>query len=98
MRYAISRSRLRHTIAPLLAAALVLGAAGPAAPPDRPVSFISVDELKSLIDRRQRVDIIDVRHWDQYVRQHIKGARSMPIRAVPDRAHEITKTGLVVFY
>jgi hypothetical protein len=32
------------------------------------------------------------------VQQHIAGARSMPLRSVPDRAREITKTGLVVFY
>jgi rhodanese-related sulfurtransferase len=85
-------------VVPGLAAALVLLGAGPAAPPDRPVTFISVDELKQALDRGTRADIIDVRKWDQYVEQHIKGARSMPLRAVPDRAYEISKTGLVVFY
>ena len=89
---------MRALTIPALAAALVLLGAGPAAPPDRPVNFISVDELKSLLDGRQRVDIIDVRHWDQYVKQHIRGARSMPIRAIPERGHEITKTGVAVFY
>jgi len=39
-----------------------------------------------------------VRNWDAYVEMHIKGARSMPLRAVEGRAHEISKTGLVVFY
>jgi hypothetical protein len=29
---------------------------------------------------------------------HIKGARSMPLRAVESRAREIPRTGLVVFY
>jgi rhodanese-related sulfurtransferase len=43
-------------------------------------------------------DIIDVRHWPEYVEMHIKGARSMPLRSVPERAGEIPKTGLVVFY
>ena len=81
-----------------LAAALVLGAAASAAPPDYPVTFISVDELKAHLDEGKRADIIDVRKWDQYVKQHIKSARSMPIRAIPDRANEIAKSGLVVFY
>ena len=89
---------MRALAIPALAAALVLLGAGPAAPPARPVNFISVDELKSRLDRRERVDIIDVRHWDQYVKQHILGARSMPLRAVPERGHEITKTGTAVFY
>jgi len=44
------------------------------------------------------VSIIDVRHWEAYAESHIKGARSMPLRVVADRAAEISKTGLVVFY
>jgi rhodanese-related sulfurtransferase len=82
----------------LAAAAVLLLGAAPAAPPDAPVNFISVDELKAMLDGGARADIIDVRHWDQYVKLHIKGARSMPLRAIPERAHEITKTGLAVFY
>jgi hypothetical protein len=83
---------------PVMAAAVVLLGAAPAAPPDHPVRFISVDELKAHLDRGGRADIIDVRKWDEYVKLHIKGARSMPIRAVPDRAREISRTTLVVFY
>ena len=70
----------------------------PAAPPDYPVNFISVDELKATLDRAARGDIIDVRNWDAYIDMHIKGARSMPLRSVPQRASEIKKTGLVVLY
>jgi rhodanese-related sulfurtransferase len=81
-----------------VAAVLLLGAA-PAAPPDFPVAFISVEELKRQLDAGVRADIIDVRHWDNYVLQHIKGARSMPLRTVAERGpREIRKTGLVVFY
>ncbi len=89
---------MRGTLALLVAAAILLVGAAPAAPPESPVNFIKVDELKALLDRGTRADIIDVRHWDPYVQVHIKGARSMPLRAVPDRAGEIPKTGLVVFY
>jgi len=88
----------RTAAALIVAAAVVLGGAAPAAPPDYPVNFIKADELKAHLDAGKRADVIDVRHWDQYVRQHIKGARSMPLRAVPERAYEIAKTGLVVFY
>jgi rhodanese-related sulfurtransferase len=89
---------VRATVVPVLAAAIVLVAAAPAAPPDAPVNFISVDELKAMLDRGQKADIIDVRNWDAYVEMHIKGARSMPLRSVERRAPEISKTGLVVFY
>jgi len=76
----------------------VLVRPAPAAPPDYPVNFISVDELKATLDRGARGDIIDVRNWDAYIDMHIRGARSMPLRSVPQRASEIKKTGLVVLY
>jgi rhodanese-related sulfurtransferase len=82
----------------LTAAALVLVGAAPAAPPEHPVNFISVNELKAALDAGTRADIIDVRHWENYLEQHIKGARSMPLRSIPQRAREISRTGLVVFY
>jgi rhodanese-like protein len=89
----------RRVLASLGVAGIVLlGAAAPASPPDYPVAFISVDELKAHLDGGGRADLIDVRHWDEYVKLHITGARSMPLRSVPERAHEITKTGLAVFY
>ncbi len=82
----------------LVAGSVLLVGAAPAAPPDAPVSFIKADELKTLVDRGTRADIIDVRTWDAYQEMHVKGARSMPLRAIEGRANEISKTGLVVFY
>jgi rhodanese-related sulfurtransferase len=82
----------------LAATAVLLLGAAPAAPPDYPVSFITADQLKADLDRRAKVDIIDVRTWNEYAALHIKGARSMPLRSVRERAHEIGKSGLVVFY
>jgi rhodanese-related sulfurtransferase len=87
-----------RVLAVTLAAGLLLLGAAPAAPPEYPVSYIKVDELKAVLDRGGKADIIDVRHWDEYVELHIKGARSMPLRAFPQRAREISKTGLVVLY
>jgi rhodanese-related sulfurtransferase len=82
----------------MVAASVVLVGAAPAAPPDAPVNFISVDELKAMVDKGARVDIIDVRTWDAYEEMHIKNARSMPLRSVESRAREISRTGNVVFY
>ena len=89
---------MHRALVPVIAAAVLLIGAAPAAPPDAPVSFIKVDELKRVLDGGTNADIIDVRHWEQYVESHIKGARSMPLQVVADRAPEISKTGLVVFY
>ena len=89
---------MRRALVALGTVAVFLATAAPAAPPDYPVNFISVDELKTTLDGGARGDIIDVRNWDAYVDMHIKGARSMPLRSVPQRAGEIRKTGLVVLY
>ena len=89
---------MRTMLATLVAAGVLLLGAAPGAPPEPPASFISVDELKKMVDGGARADLIDVRHWDSYVEMHIKGARSMPLRSVESRAAEISKTGLVVFY
>jgi rhodanese-related sulfurtransferase len=89
---------MRPVLIPIVAAAVILIGAGPAAPPDYPVEYIKADELKALLDQRARVDIIDVRTWAEYAELHIKGARSMPLKTVSERAPEVPRTGLVVFY
>jgi hypothetical protein len=89
---------VRRALIPFGIVVTLVASAAPAAQPDYPVNFISVDELKATLERGVKGDIIDVRNWDAYVDMHIKGARSMPLRAVPDRAGEIRRTGLVVLY
>ena len=89
---------MRGALIVVVTAGVLFASAAPAAPPEYPVSFIKVDELKRFLDQGTRADIIDVRHWEQYAESHIRGARSMPLRVVADRAPEISKTDLVVFY
>jgi rhodanese-related sulfurtransferase len=89
---------VRALLIPVVVVAALVASAAPAAQPDYPVNFISVDELKAQLDRGVKADIIDVRTWEAYVEMHIKGARSMPLRSVARRANEISKTGFVVFY
>ena len=89
---------MRTMFATLVAGGVLLLGAAPASPPEPPANFISVVELKKLLDSGTRADVIDVRHWDAYSEMHIKGARSIPVRAVEPRSAEISKTGLVVFY
>jgi 3-mercaptopyruvate sulfurtransferase SseA len=91
-------SAIRVVLIAVVAAGVLLAGAAPAAPPESPVAFIKVDELKALLDRGTKADIIDVRHWEAYVESHIRGARSIPVRSVADRAKEISKSALVVFY
>jgi rhodanese-related sulfurtransferase len=77
---------------------LLLGAAAPASPPDYPVTFITVDELKAVIDRGGPAIVVDVRTRPEYDERHITGARSIPLRSLPERARELPRNQLVVFY
>jgi rhodanese-related sulfurtransferase len=89
---------VRRALVPVIASGILLLGAAQAAPPDYPVSYIKVDELKAKLDAGAKADVIDVRHWPEYESMHIKGARSMPLRSLSERSAEISKTGLVVFY
>jgi rhodanese-related sulfurtransferase len=89
---------MRRPLVAVAVAGLLLMGASPAAPPDFPVTYISVDELKNLLDRRARVDVIDVRTEGEYDALHIKGARSIPLRSMRERAAVIPRAGLVVLY
>ena len=89
---------MRRPLVMIGAAALLLLGAAPAEPPDAPVSYIGVDELKRRLDGGERADVIDVRTWQEYRELHIKGARSIPLRSLDEYAQEIPQSGLVVFY
>ena len=82
----------------LLASAMAWAAPAPAGNPDVPEKFISVDEAKSLLDRRQRVTFIDVREKTQYDDLHIKGAINIPLGVLPARLAEISRTEFIVLY
>ena len=89
---------MRAALVFVVTAAALMGAAAPAAPPEYPVVFISVDALKAKVDGGGPVDIIDVRTRSEYDELHITGARSIPLRDLPDRLRELSKTRAVVFY
>jgi len=82
----------------LLAAAMAWAAPAPAGNPEVPEKFISVDEVKALADRRQRIMFIDVREKAQYDDLHIKGAINIPLGVLPARLAEISRTDFLVLY
>ena len=82
----------------LLASALAWAAPAPAGNPEVPEKFISADEAKALLDRRQPITFIDVRDKAQYDDLHIKGAINIPLDVLPARLAEISRTEFVVLY
>ena len=90
---------MRRLLIPLATAALLMGAAQPAAPPSYPVKLIKVGDLKSQLDGGAKIAIYDVRTADAYADMHIKDARNLPLREVDARApKDVPKQGRVVLY
>ena len=82
----------------LLAAAMAWAAPAPAGNPEVPEKYISVDQAKVLLDKREPVIFIDVREKSQYDDLHIKGAVNIPLGVLPSRLAEVPRTGRVVLY
>jgi 3-mercaptopyruvate sulfurtransferase SseA len=82
----------------LLAGAMAWAAPAPAGNPEVPEKFISVDEAKALLDRRQRITFIDVREKTQFDDLHIKGAINIPLGTLPARLAEISRTEFIALY
>jgi len=97
-RQGLRRSRGRFLTALLLATAMLWAAPAPADDPEVPEKYVSVDEAKALVDKRQRVVFIDVREKPQYDDLHIKGAVNIPLDSMRGRLREIPRRELLVLY
>ena len=84
----------------LLVAALAFSWAGaaPAGDPEVPEKYMSVDEVKKLLDQKRRVTLIDVRGREQFDELHIRGARNVPLTDLSRRLAEVSRADLVVLY
>ena len=81
-----------------LATAMAWAAPAPAGNPEVPEKFISVDQAKALLDKRERLTFIDVREKSQYDDLHIKGAINIPLGVLPARLAEVPRSNPVILY
>jgi rhodanese-related sulfurtransferase len=82
----------------LLASAVAWAAPAPADDPEVPEKYVSVDEAKALVDKRQPVVFIDVREKPQYDDLHIKDALNIPLDSLRGRLREVPRKDLLVLY
>lgn len=61
------------------------------------VRRVSIDELRAMLERDEAI-VVDVRSKPSYDSGHIKGSISIPREEVRQRAGELPKDKLVVFY
>jgi hypothetical protein len=92
------RVRGRFLAALFLATTMLWAAPAPADDPEVPEKYISVDEAKALVDKRQAVVFIDVREKPQYDDLHIKGALNIPLDSLRGRLRDVPRKGLLVLY
>ncbi|HUG38335.1 MAG TPA: rhodanese-like domain-containing protein [Candidatus Limnocylindrales bacterium] len=78
--------------------ALGLVGAAPAGDAEVPEKYISVDEVKALLDMKKRVTFVDVRTREQFDELHIRGAKNIPLRELPRRLDEVPRHDFVVLY
>jgi len=90
---------VRRALAAGLAALVLLGlGAAPGGDPEVPERYISVDEVKALLDLKQAVVFMDVRVKEQFDELHITGARNISLRDLPRRLGDVPRKDLVVLY
>ena len=82
----------------LLASAMAWAAPAPAGNPEVPEKYVSVDEAKAALDKRQPITFIDVREKAQYDDLHIRGAINIPLGTLPARLAEISRSDFLVLY
>jgi hypothetical protein len=92
------RVRGRFFAVLFLATAMLWAAPAPADDPEVPEKYVSVDEAKALVDKRQRIVFIDVREKPQYDDLHIKGAINVPLDSMRGRLRDIPRKDFVVLY
>ena len=63
-----------------------------------PVLTIDADSAKSLIDRGERVQPLDLRRPGEFETGRLPHARSLPLAELPDRVDEVPRAGVVVLY
>jgi rhodanese-related sulfurtransferase len=62
------------------------------------VLTIDVDSAKSLMDRGERVEPLDLRSPTDYEMGRLPHARSLPLGDLADRVDEVPRSGVVVLY
>jgi 3-mercaptopyruvate sulfurtransferase SseA len=82
----------------LLGSAMAWAAPAPAGNPEVPEKYVSVDEVKAALDKRQPITFIDVREKAQYDDLHIRGAINIPLGTLPARLAEISRGEFLVLY
>ena len=62
------------------------------------VVTVTVEQVKSLLDRREKLILVDLRAGADFQKARLPGARSVPLKELAKRYTEIPRSGRVVLY
>jgi rhodanese-related sulfurtransferase len=62
------------------------------------VVTITAEQVKVFLDAREKIVLVDLRPVKDFQKTRLPGARSLPIKELDKRFHEIPKSGRVVLY
>jgi rhodanese-related sulfurtransferase len=62
------------------------------------VVTITAEQVKSILDAREKIILVDLRPVKDFQKTRLPGARSLPMQELDKRFHEIPKSGRVVLY
>jgi len=65
---------------------------------DDDVLTVSAEQVKSFLEAREKLVLIDLRPFGDFQKTRLPGARSVPLKELDRRFHEIPKSGRVVLY
>ena len=59
---------------------------------------ITTEELKEKLDKGERIQLLDIRTFDAFWKERIRGAKSLPYDRIFDRAELLDPAKLIVLY
>jgi rhodanese-related sulfurtransferase len=62
------------------------------------VVTITAEQVKVFLDAREKIILVDLRPVKDFQKTRLPGARSLPMKELDKRFHEIPKSGRVVLY
>jgi rhodanese-related sulfurtransferase len=65
---------------------------------DDDVNTVTADQVKSLLDAREKMILIDLRPDVDFQKRRLPGARSVPMNEIEKRFRQIPQSGRVVLY
>ncbi len=59
---------------------------------------VTAEQVKVFLDAREKIILVDLRPVKDFQKTRLPGARSLPMKELDKRFHEIPKSGRVVLY